>query len=154
MSHLSRLLLAIVILIPSLALGLPILTFDDELPAGISTEQARRLKTQLSTGSKLWRLHKLQVSEIRSTGPTPDAVEGVVIWRSAFGIPVGRSSVVGGFSHFDISFALTWAAWSGTLLLEAAMLALATWSFIRTPEQELQVQRISGMSRGDDDDSV
>lgn len=134
MSILSRLLIAIVILISMLALAIPMLAFDDERPAGVSSEQAGRLKTEMSSGTKFWRLFKLQVSEIRVTGPSPDDAEGVVIWRSAFGVPVGRSAYADYSSHFDFSLARTFVLWSGTFLLEAAMLALTARSFNRTSE--------------------
>jgi len=72
-----------------LGVGLPLLGFED-CQCGLTAEQERRLKTQVSSifsGPEM----RLQVARAAAASGDPDAATGTIIVRGPFGIETGRA---------------------------------------------------------------
>jgi hypothetical protein len=66
-------------------------------------EALRRLKAQATVGYTIPPA-LTQVTAARMIGETPNDVEGMVIWRTLFGLPVGTSPVVGYRHNYSLDF--------------------------------------------------
>lgn len=98
------------------AVAVPTLYYQDRAEPSVSDEALRRLKTQETLGYEIHPLF-LQVAGARMTGPTPDHVEGTVVWRTLFGVDVGQ--------RYDLDVGRWLAVWTAFLLAEFALGAYA-----------------------------
>ncbi len=86
-------------------------------------EALRRLKTQAAAPLKV-RPGFRQVTAARMTGETPDDIEGTVVWRTVFGLPVGETRISGARWTHDHHQLNWWLAWGTLLLVEGALARL------------------------------
>jgi hypothetical protein len=107
--------------------------FGPFLCARLPEEAVRRLKVQLAHQTKLASLFHLQVVDGRMTGPTPDHVEGRVVWRTVFGVAVATTTV-----QAD-QWSTVWDRWPGLLvwaallLVELGLAGLLLWQLWAMP---------------------
>ena len=94
------------------AFGIPVLWFQDRAEPNVSGEALHRLKTQTTADYELRPLF-YQVTDAHMTGPTPDHVQGTVVWRTLFGIPVGQ--------RYDLNTARWITVWTLFLGTELAL---------------------------------
>lgn len=104
--------LGIMIGVAIAAFGIPVFWFDDQASPGVSDEALPRLKTQETVGYKIHPLF-YQVRQAHMTGPTPDHVEGSVVWRTLFGVSVGH--------RYDINVERWIAVWGAFLSIELGL---------------------------------
>jgi hypothetical protein len=85
-----------------------------------ATEAARRLKGQARARFD-FPIGWAQVVEARLAGPTPDHVEGTVVFRAPLGLPVARIRLYGQSGRYDYQLANWPLAWGAFLLAEGAL---------------------------------
>lgn len=103
------------------AFGVPILLFEDRADPEVSQEAVRRLKTQATIGYEIRPLFH-QVTDAHMTGPTPDHVEGTVVWRTLFGVPVGQ--------RYDLNVVRWIGVWTVFLATELGLGAYMFWRLV------------------------
>ena len=103
------------------AFGVPALWFEDRADPEASREAMRRLKTHETFGYKIRPLF-YHVTDAHMTGPTPDHVEGTVIWRTLFGVSVGQ--------RYDLNVAPWIGVWTMFLATELGLGAYMLWRLV------------------------
>jgi len=104
------------------AFGFPVFWFDDRADPDVSQEALHRLKTQATIGYEIQPLF-YQVTDAHMTGPTPDHVEGTVVWRTLFGVPIGQ--------RYDLNVARWIGVWTLFLATELALCIVAFRRLVR-----------------------
>lgn len=123
------------------AFGLPQLLYRDYAPTALqggcvywgsqpcTVAAIRRLKTQAARGYKL-RPEFSQVTDLYLLGDTPNDVQGTVVWRTLFGIPVAERRIAGAGSTSGLNW-LNWVlAWAIFLLVEGVLGILLFWGLL------------------------
>ena len=98
------------------AFGSSPMLFRDTASPNVSREAMRRLKTQHALGYDGIHPRYLQVTSARMTGPTPDDVEGSVVFRTLFGIRVGE--------RYDLDYWRWVGAWVVLLSAESVLASI------------------------------
>lgn len=100
---------------------------------GLRRQGLGRLKVAARQATKPAPLYHIHVGGAHMTGPTPGHVEGIVVWRTVFGVPAGITAIDGtdfrsGWDHRRA--ARTWGAF---LPAEPALGALLAWQRWNAP---------------------
>ncbi len=119
------------------AFGLPRLLYPDYAPAVLPGGCAqscvpraiRHLKAQAAAGYKI-RPEFSQVTSAYVLGDTPYHVQGTVVWRTLFGLPVAEAHVFGAGKNPELNL-LNWAlAWATFALVEGVLSTLLLKSLL------------------------